>query len=204
MLSALRRFPENFAEVIADLSTVWLMLELFPSDAAAVRFGQQVEAEIQSIPGEIYTGRVAFVDPLVDPLTRTVAVRVEMSNFDRQLKPGDYAAATIRVPAIARDEVYDPALAGKWISPMHPEIVKDGPGSCDVCGKVHTFNKRVDDLDLLQARFWSQYGAVVANTNIGCFCVARKKATNQRELIHCCWLEPRLRAGISRQHRDMR
>ena len=119
---------------VADLSTVWLMLDLYPGDAAAVRFGQQVEAELQSLPGEVYTGRVAFVDPIVDEKTRTVAIRVEMSNFDGRLKPGDYATATIRVPAIPREEVYDPSLAGKWISPMHPQIIRSGPGVCPICG----------------------------------------------------------------------
>jgi Cu(I)/Ag(I) efflux system membrane fusion protein len=119
---------------VVDLSTVWLMLDLYPDDAAAVRFGQQVEAEVQSLPGEVFTGRVAFVNPLVDEETRTVEVRIEMTNFDGRLKPGDYATAEIRVPAIPRDKVYDPALAGKWISPMHPQIVRDGPGQCPVCG----------------------------------------------------------------------
>ncbi|MCH7748509.1 MAG: alpha-glucan family phosphorylase [Acidobacteria bacterium] len=47
---------------IADLSVVWLMLELFPDDAAQIRYGQRVEAEVQSLPGEIFSGRVAFVD----------------------------------------------------------------------------------------------------------------------------------------------
>lgn len=119
---------------VADLSTVWLMLDLYASDAAAVRFGQQVEAEVQSLPGEIFMGRVAFVDPVVNNETRTVSVRVEITNFDRRLKPGDYATATIRVPAIPRDEVYDPALAGKWISPMHPQIIRSAPGQCPICG----------------------------------------------------------------------
>ena len=119
---------------VVDLSIVWLMLELYPSDAAAVRFGQQVEAEIQSLPGEVYTGRVAFIDPMVNEKTRTVAVRVEMTNFDGRLKPGDYATATIRVPAVPREQVYDPALAGKWISPMHPQIIRGGPGECPICG----------------------------------------------------------------------
>ncbi|TWT35345.1 Cation efflux system protein CusB precursor [Posidoniimonas corsicana] len=119
---------------VADLSMVWLMLDLYPSDAAAVRFGQQVEAEIASLPGEVYTGRVAFVDPLVDEKTRTVAVRVEMSNFDGRLKPGDFATATVRVPAVASDLVYDPSLAGRWISPMHPQIIREAAGRCPICG----------------------------------------------------------------------
>jgi Cu(I)/Ag(I) efflux system membrane fusion protein len=119
---------------IADLTSVWLMLDLFPDDASAVRFGQQVEAEIQSIPGEVFTGRVAFVDPTVNPRTRTVRVRVEVMNLDRKLRPGDYATARITVPAIPADLVYDPVLAGKYISPMHPQVIRGQPGPCPLCG----------------------------------------------------------------------
>lgn len=119
---------------IADLSSVWLMLDLFPDDAAAVRFGQQVEAEIQSVQGEIFTGRVAFIDPTVNPKTRTVRVRVEVMNFDGKLRPGDYATARISVPALPADLVYDPALADKFISPMHPQVIRDQPGPCPLCG----------------------------------------------------------------------
>ena len=118
---------------IADLTSVWLMLDLFPDDAASVRFGQQVEAEIQSMRGEVFTGRVAFVDPTVNKKTRTVRVRVEVMNFDGKLRPGEYATARITVPAIATDLVYDPALSGKYISPMHPQIIRDEPGDCPLC-----------------------------------------------------------------------
>ena len=122
---------------IADLSAVWLMLELFPEDAAAVRFGSKVYAELRSLPGEEFVGRVAFVDPTVDPMTRTVGVRVEMLNPDGRLRPGDYATARIEAPAVPAppgEPVYDPDLAMKYVSPMHPQIVRDEPGECPVCG----------------------------------------------------------------------
>lgn len=119
---------------IADLTSVWMMLDLFPDDASLVRFGQQVEAEIQSMPGEVFTGRVAFIDPTVDPVTRTVRVRVEVMNYDGKLRPGDYATARISVPAVPVDMVYDPALADKYISPMHPQVIRDEPGDCPLCG----------------------------------------------------------------------
>ncbi len=121
---------------IADLTSVWMMLDLFPDDAAAVRFGQQVEAEIQSMPGVVFTGRVAFVDPIVNRKTRTVRVRVEVMNFDGKLRPGDYATARITVPAIPTDVVYDPALAGKYICPMHPDVIRDEPGECPMHEEV--------------------------------------------------------------------
>ena len=85
---------------LADLSTVWLMLELFPEDAASIRYGQKVYAEVQSLPGREFTGRVAFIDPQVDPKTRTVSVRVVIPNEDGQLRVGDYAKATIDVPIL--------------------------------------------------------------------------------------------------------
>lgn len=119
---------------IADLSTVWLMLELYPEDAARIRFGQRVDAEMQSLPGKSFNGRVAFIDPTVDPRKRTVGVRVEFLNDDRLLRPGDYAQATIYLLVGEQGEVYDADLAGRWISPMHPQIISDEPGPCPICG----------------------------------------------------------------------
>lgn len=119
---------------IADLSTVWLMLELYPEDAARIRYGQRVESEMQSLPGQIFNGRVAFIDPSVNPKKRTVGVRVEFLNNEGQLRPGDYADATIFLPIGQQGEVYDSGLAGRWISPMHPQIISDQPGQCPICG----------------------------------------------------------------------
>ncbi len=119
---------------IVNLSMVWLMLKLFPEDAAQIRFGQSVEAELQSLPGEVVNGRVAFIDKIVDPKTRTVGVRVEILNIDGRMKPGDYATARIRVPIGSKGEVYDSELANKWISPMHPQIIRDKEGTCPICG----------------------------------------------------------------------
>lgn len=119
---------------IADLSTVWLMLELYPEDAARIRYGQRVEAEMQSLPGQVFNGRVAFIDRHVNQQKRTVGVRVEFLNNDGELRPGDYANATIYVPIGQKGDVYDSELAGRWISPMHPQIISDTPGKCTICG----------------------------------------------------------------------
>jgi Cu(I)/Ag(I) efflux system membrane fusion protein len=119
---------------IAELSTVWLMLKLFPEDATRIRFGQRVEAVVQSLPGETLLGRVAFIDPTVDPQTRSVGVRVELLNEYGRLRPGDYAKARINLPIGPQGEVFDKDLAGKWISPMHPQIIRDEAGQCPICG----------------------------------------------------------------------
>jgi Cu(I)/Ag(I) efflux system membrane fusion protein len=119
---------------IADLTTVWLMMDLYPDDAARIRFGQQVEAEVDSMPNDVFVGRVAFIAPTLNTKTQTVRVRVEILNLDGSLKPGDFATARISVPAIQQDQIYDPTLANKYISPMHPQIVRDAPGDCPICG----------------------------------------------------------------------
>jgi Cu(I)/Ag(I) efflux system membrane fusion protein len=123
---------------LADLSTVWLMLELFPEDAAAIRYGHKVEAEVQSLPGRKFTGRVAFIDPIVNPKTRTVGVRAVIPNPEGLLRIGDYAKARIDAPVTSdgqpADGVYDADLADKWISPRHPHVVESAPGKCRICG----------------------------------------------------------------------
>ncbi len=119
---------------IANLSTVWLMLELYPEDASRIRFGQVVDAELTSMPGKTLIGRVAFIDPRVNESNRTVGVRVEFKNDDGELRPGDYARAGIAIPIGPQGKVYDQGLAGKWISPMHPQVIRDEPGDCPICG----------------------------------------------------------------------
>ena len=119
---------------IADLSTVWVNLHAYESDLPWLRYGQQVEFTTESFPGEIFKGRIAFINPILDDKTRSVSVRVNVPNTDGKLKPGMFVSAVVRSRLAAGGVVFDPSLIGKWISPMHPEIVKDGPGKCDICG----------------------------------------------------------------------
>ncbi len=119
---------------IADLSQVWVFLDAYESDVPWLRFGQEVEFTTETYPGEVFRGRIAFIDPVLNEETRTVQVRVNVPNPDGKLKPGMFVRALARSRLAQGGRVFDSSLAGKWISPMHPEIVKDGPGQCDICG----------------------------------------------------------------------
>lgn len=119
---------------IADLGELWLHLQAFESDLAKLRYGQEVAFTVEAWPGKTFTGRIAFIAPDVDQRTRTVPVRVNVPNPDGRLKPGMFARGQVRVKLAGNGQVFAPNLAGKWISPMHPEVIKDGPGPCDVCG----------------------------------------------------------------------
>lgn len=119
---------------IADLSKVWVLLEAYESDLAWLRYGQDVEFGVEAYPGEAFHGRVAFIDPLLDDRTRTVKIRLNVDNSDGRLKPDMFVSATAQAVLTAHGKVVDEDLAGKWMCPMHPEIVSDGPGECSECG----------------------------------------------------------------------
>ena len=118
---------------IADLDPIWLYLNIYEFDLAWVRFGQSVEVSLEAFPGETFSGSVMFIDPFLDDATRTIRVRVNLKNPDRRLKPQMYATATIRVPLRADGSPEPTGLEGKYICPMHPEVVQAEPGKCPIC-----------------------------------------------------------------------
>ncbi|MGI9012850.1 MAG: efflux RND transporter periplasmic adaptor subunit [Phycisphaerales bacterium] len=119
---------------VADLDRLWLNLEAYESQLPWLRYGQQVEFTVESMPGQTFAGTIAFIDPTVDPMTRTIPVRVNVDNTQGLLKPGMYARTVVKTKIASYGQIISDDLAGKWISPMHPEIIKDGPGQCDICG----------------------------------------------------------------------
>jgi membrane fusion protein, copper/silver efflux system len=86
---------------VAELSTIWVDLEVFESDLSAVRTGQEVVLYARSYPGVPFHGKVKLIYPFLDPKTRTVRLRVELPNPGGQLKPEMYVTATIKVPMLS-------------------------------------------------------------------------------------------------------
>ncbi len=119
---------------IADLSKVWLFLEAYESDIQWLHYGQDVKVEAESYPGEVFYGKIAFIEPFVNEKTRTIKLRVNVDNKDENLKPGMFVRTTIHAVLGAGGKVYEEDLAGKWICPMHPDIIKENQEPCDICG----------------------------------------------------------------------
>ncbi|UCD74504.1 MAG: efflux RND transporter periplasmic adaptor subunit [Phycisphaerales bacterium] len=137
---------------VADLSHLWVKLEAYESQLPWIRYGQTVTFRTDSLPGEVFEGLVSFIDPAVDPMTRTVRVRINVDNTDRRLKPGMFVRAEVRSKVAGAGLVMGDQLAGKWICPMHPEVIKDGQGECDLC-----------EMPLVQAE---ELGYVVENPEV--------------------------------------
>ncbi|USN99090.1 MAG: efflux RND transporter periplasmic adaptor subunit [Phycisphaeraceae bacterium] len=119
---------------VADLSRLWLDLGAYESQLPMLRWGQQVSFTVEAHPGETFEGRISFIEPMVDDRTRTAVVRVAVENSDHRLKPGMFASAVVHAKLAADGAVMSRDLAGRWVCPMHPTVVRDGPGDCDICG----------------------------------------------------------------------
>ena len=136
---------------IADLSKLWIELEAYESDLPWLHFAQAVSFETQAYPGELFQGQISFIHPVLNPKTRTVKVRLNVDNSDGRLKPDMFVNASVGVELSQKGQMMDSSLAGKWISPMHPEVISDKPGSCTVCGMDLV---PAEELGFTQKREW--------------------------------------------------
>jgi Cu(I)/Ag(I) efflux system membrane fusion protein len=118
---------------IADLGHVWIKLDAYESDLQWLGYGQKVEFTAVAHPGETFSGTIAFIDPVLNEKTRTVKVRVNVPNSDGHLKPEMFVRAIVTSSIAAGGKTITADLVDKWMCPMHPEIVKDDPGHCDIC-----------------------------------------------------------------------
>ncbi|MCJ7729122.1 MAG: efflux RND transporter periplasmic adaptor subunit [Sedimentisphaerales bacterium] len=119
---------------IADLSEVWVKLDAYESDMMWIRYGQEVKFTTEAYAGEVFRGTISFINPVLNAQTRTVKLRVNVANPDGRLKPEMFVRAIVRSKVAASGMVMDPEMAGKWICPMHPSVVKTAAGQCDICG----------------------------------------------------------------------
>jgi len=118
---------------IADLTHVWLLLDVYEADVPWIRPFQTVRVTADALPGESFEGHIAFVDPVVDDRTRTIKVRVNVHNPERRLKPAMFVTAHISVAMDARATAAGPALGGRYACPMHPWETAQDPATCPIC-----------------------------------------------------------------------
>ena len=87
--------PATRVMSLADLSSVWLLAEIFERQADWVRVGQNAEVSLNFLPGRNWEGTVEYIYPSLDPTTRTLKARLRFANPDEALKPNMYANVKI-------------------------------------------------------------------------------------------------------------
>lgn len=101
---------------IADLSSVWVLFDVYEADMAWVKKGDKVNYTIASLPGESFEGVVSFVDPFINPETRVATARVEVKNTNGMLKPEMFATGLVipKQAYIQESQVIVPKSAVLW------------------------------------------------------------------------------------------
>jgi cobalt-zinc-cadmium efflux system membrane fusion protein len=112
--------PDEVIFAVADLSTAWVIADVYEKDIPAVRQGQQAKISIESYPGVVFLGRITYVSDFLDPKTRTAKVRCEVPNRDGSLKldmfanvqlPTSSGRRVLMVPSAAIQQVNDRPVA---------------------------------------------------------------------------------------------
>ncbi len=111
---------------LADLSVVWLIADIYEYELPFIQLGHQAAIQLSYLPGELFTGKVIYIYPSLDPNTRTARVRLELPNAHGKLKPEMYANVEIKVHLGSKLAVPEGAIIDTGIRQM--AIVDKGSG----------------------------------------------------------------------------
>jgi Cu(I)/Ag(I) efflux system membrane fusion protein/cobalt-zinc-cadmium efflux system membrane fusion protein len=102
-VQGMRFMPGEALYQVADLSSVWVLAEVFEQDIGLVGPGGRATVRIDAYPDKVFQGRVAYIYPTLQAATRTVPVRIELANAGGLLKPGMFAQ--VELPTASRGAV---------------------------------------------------------------------------------------------------
>jgi membrane fusion protein, copper/silver efflux system len=127
---------------ITDLSRVWAMADAYESDVGRIRMGMKAILTVVAYPHRPFAGTVAFIDPLLDPQTRTAKVHLHVANPRRELKPGMYGEVAleglpqqglrIAADAVLRAGTQDVVFVARGQGKFEPRVVQLGVKSGDL------------------------------------------------------------------------
>jgi len=93
----IRVTPDSDLYTVADLSTVWANAEVYEYEVPYVRLGQKAIMSLSYYPGETFAGKVSYIYPQLDTMTRTLKVRLDFPNSEFKLKPDMYADIQLQI-----------------------------------------------------------------------------------------------------------
>jgi cobalt-zinc-cadmium efflux system membrane fusion protein len=143
--------PEDVLFTIADLSEVWLWVDLYERDLAHVETGQRVEVRLDAWPGETFEGELAYIADQLEPASRTVRARVDLPNPEGRFKPGMFGRVAL---SAAGGEAGPPVLAVPRTA-----VQRDGTESIVF---VHTAPGRFERREVVLGRVTDELAEVVS------------------------------------------
>ena len=116
---------------IADLSSLWVLFDVYESDMTWIKVGDKVTYTIQSLPGETFEGKISFIDPFINPQTRVATARIELKNVDNKLKPEMFASGVIKNNALSKNtkDIVIPKTAIMWTGERSVVYIKSNSGT---------------------------------------------------------------------------
>ncbi|BAN35665.1 RND family efflux transporter, MFP subunit [Sulfuricella denitrificans skB26] len=96
-VQGMRFMPGEVLYQIADLSSVWIIADVFEQDLGLIKLGQTANVRVNAYPGQEFTAKVVFVYPTLNAQTRTIPVRLELANPGGMLKPAMFADIDLAV-----------------------------------------------------------------------------------------------------------
>jgi cobalt-zinc-cadmium efflux system membrane fusion protein len=121
--------PGKKVFTVADLSTVWIVLNIYERDLAKINKGASVRITTESYPGEIFAGKVSYLGDVVNPESRTLPVRVEIANPRRRLKPGMFATVEVITGTSSTVAIMIPSSAVQKVEGKPAVFVQEKDGS---------------------------------------------------------------------------
>ncbi|WP_136525029.1 efflux RND transporter periplasmic adaptor subunit [Geomonas ferrireducens] len=121
--------PAKSLYTVADLSSVWVMVDIHEKDLAKVRRGQTATVMVNAFPDAKFRGRVTYLADVVDEATRTIKARVEVANPGRKLKPEMFATVELAIAADAAAVLAVPEEAVQELEGKKLVFVAEGEGA---------------------------------------------------------------------------
>lgn len=114
-------------EVLFDLISldrVWVLFDAYEEDLGSIKVGDRIEFTTPAVPNRIFSTRISFIDPLIDPATRVASLRGELRNTGNVLKPEMFVRGTLQAQLSANEQLLVPKTAVLWTGPRSVVYVK--------------------------------------------------------------------------------
>lgn len=115
---------------VADLSELWVLLDIHESDLSWIDIGDTVSFTVKALPNQSFSGKVSFIDPIINPKTRVAEARIEIDNTNGKLKPQMLVNARVKsLLSSTTEEIIVPKSAVMWTGDRSVVYVKQTSNS---------------------------------------------------------------------------